>query len=167
MKSKEWERIYISSGSNLGDREENLKRAFELIGENPEIKITNTSLFYETEPIGDKDQDWFLNGVLEIQTSLLPEELLGILQGIEEGLGRTRGLKGSPRTIDLDILLFGNQVVDLPRLKIPHPELYKRNFVLIPLAEIAPEITHPIFNKTIEELLWECPDTSEVRRWQK
>lgn len=164
---QEWNKVYISFGSNLGDREENIKKAIELIGESPEIRIEKASSFYETEPVGDKAQDWFLNGVLEIETQLLPEELLSVLQEIEKELGRMREIVHGPRTIDLDILLFNDRIVDTPRLKIPHPLMYERNFVLIPLAEIVPEARHPVLGKSIEELLLESPDESEVRRCQR
>jgi 2-amino-4-hydroxy-6-hydroxymethyldihydropteridine diphosphokinase len=161
-----WERVYISFGSNLGDREGNIKKVLELIKENPHIKFEKISLLYETEPVGKGDQDWFLNQVIEVSTNFAPQELLGFLMDIEDRLGRKREEQWGPRTIDLDILLFNDRVVDTPELKIPHPEIPRRNFVLVPLAEIAPEAGHPVLNKSIEELLLESPDDSEVRRWQ-
>lgn len=166
-RGQKWEGVYISIGSNLGDREGNIKKAIELIGESPGIRIGRASLLYETEPVGREDQGWFLNQVIEVSTTLSPQELLGLLGKIETTLGRTREERWGPRRIDLDILLFGDLIVDLPELKIPHPELHKRNFTLIPLAEIAPETRDPLLNRSIEDLLLECADTGEVRRWQR
>lgn len=158
--------VYISFGSNLGDREGNINRALKLIEENSKIEILKVSLLYETEPVGYKDQPWFLNGALKIETNLSPEELLVTLQGIEERLGRRRNFKDGPRTIDLDILLFNGQLIDTPKLKIPHPKMHLRNFVLVPLSEIAEGVIHPGLNKTIKELLLESPDKSRVKIWE-
>lgn len=159
-------RAYISFGSNLGKREENIKNAIWLMSEDPNITIKKVSSIYETEPFGKKDQGWFLNGVLEILTKFPPYDLLMVLEDIERRLGRKRSIKWGPRTIDLDILLFGKELIETPNLKVPHPGLHQRNFVLVPLAEIAPTLIHPRLKKTIEELLLESDDMCEVRRWE-
>ncbi|MBU1488007.1 2-amino-4-hydroxy-6-hydroxymethyldihydropteridine diphosphokinase [bacterium] len=171
MRTKE--KAYICLGSNLGDREENLKKAVELVGKVSLIRVSKASSLYETEPVGKKDQGCFLNQVIEVETALTPLELLGYLQEVEAKLGRERkdlsstsiGERWGPRTVDLDILLYGDIQIDQADLRIPHPEMHRRAFVLIPLAEIAPEARHPELNKSIEELLLESPDESEVRRW--
>ncbi len=146
-------KVYISVGSNLGDREENIKEVIKLIDNHPLIKIIKISPIYETEPVGFKDQDWFLNLVIELETSLLPQELLAILEEIEIKLGKKIERKWGPRTIDLDILLYDDIILDLPELQIPHKLMHERAFVLIPLAQIAPNVKHPMLNKTIKELL--------------
>jgi 2-amino-4-hydroxy-6-hydroxymethyldihydropteridine diphosphokinase len=159
-------RAYISFGSNIGDRNGNIRMALELIGEHPNIEIERVSSIYETEPFGRKDQRWFLNGVVEITTSLSPEELLIELQDIEIKLGRKREERWGPRRIDLDIILFDNLIIEGEDLKIPHPGLHNRRFVLTPLVELAPRLLHPRLNKTIEELLLEVGDRCEVKMWQ-
>jgi 2-amino-4-hydroxy-6-hydroxymethyldihydropteridine diphosphokinase len=159
-------RAYISFGSNIGDRNGNIRMALELIGEHPNIEIERVSSIYETEPFGRKDQRWFLNGVVEITTSLSPEELLIELQDIEIRLGRKREERWGPRRIDLDIILFDNLIIEGEDLKIPHPGLHNRRFVLTPLVELAPRLLHPRLNKTIEELLLEVGDRCEVKMWQ-
>lgn len=164
MEAKE---VYISFGSNLGEREKNIKRALELIEMDPNIIIEEISSIYETEPFGKKDQEWFLNGVVKVRTFHPPQVLLGVLQDIEKRIGRRREKKWGPRKIDLDLLLFDNECIDTKLLKIPHPYLHKRRFVLVPLAEIAQDLFHPRLKKRIEELLLETKDTCEVRRWRK
>ncbi|MEW6606932.1 MAG: 2-amino-4-hydroxy-6-hydroxymethyldihydropteridine diphosphokinase [bacterium] len=149
-------KVYISLGSNLGDREKNIKEAIKLI--NSRIKVIKTSPIYETEPIGFKEQDWFLNLVAELKTRLSPQELLAILKQIEGKLGKKIERKWGPRTIDLDILLYDDIILDLPDLQIPHKLMHARTFVLIPLSQIAPDIKHPVLNKTIKELLDEGND---------
>lgn len=144
---------YISFGSNLGDREQNITTALHLIKQEHAIKLKRVSNLYETEPVGYKNQDWFLNGVARIETLLLPEELLDRLQWIERKLGKEIKIKWGPRTIDLDILLYSNTILDSPDLQIPHRLMHKRAFVLVPLSQIAPNVLHPILNKTIKALL--------------
>lgn len=143
---------YIGLGSNLGNRETNLMDSIERLNKASKVRITKSSSFYETIPVGGPPQPNFLNGALKIETSLLPRILLIKLQSIENSLGRNRIVKWGPRTIDMDILLFEDSIIDDHNLKIPHPLMHTRKFVLDPLAEIAPDLKHPIFNKTIIEL---------------
>jgi len=157
-------KAYLLTGGNMGDRQENLANAYECIGQQCGDIISASSL-YETAAWGKKDQPSFLNQVLEIQTSLSPRRLLKKILHIEKQIGRVRKEKYGPRIIDIDILLFNNEVYDYPSLKIPHPELQNRRFALVPLAEIAPECIHPVFKKTITELLAICPDKLEVSRF--
>lgn len=135
--------VFLGLGSNLGDKEANLAHAVELIGQADKITITCQSSLYITAPWGKIDQDEFINQVIAIETELSPLELLQVLQEIEIKLGRLRNEKWGPRVIDLDILLFGGEIVALPELVIPHPHLYARLFVLIPLQEIAPQLVFP------------------------
>lgn len=146
-------KAYIGIGSNIGKKIENCKKAIELLKENPQIKIAKISDFYETEPVGYKEQEWFVNGTVEIETDLNPQELLLLCQTIESELGREKKIKYGPRIIDLDILLYNNDIIDKTELKIPHPEMHKRRFVLEPLSDIAPDAVHPVLKKTIVELL--------------
>jgi len=143
---------YIGIGSNLGDRKENCFRAVQLLKEN-NISVLKESSLYETEPWGVKDQPKFINMVVMLETTKTPMELLNTLKSIESKMGRRPSKRWGPREIDLDILLYGDMIVDEEELKIPHPLLEKREFVLIPLSEIAPDLIHPISGKTISELL--------------
>ena len=142
---------YIALGSNLGDKEANLRRALELLIERG-VEIVKTSTFISTEPYGVTDQPQFLNGVCEVRTSLVPLALLHTLLEIEQEMGRVRLRHWGERNIDLDLLLYEDVVLDTPELKLPHPDMQNRDFVLLPLAEIAPELVHPILQKSIEEL---------------
>ena len=143
---------YIALGSNLGDKEANLRRALELLIERG-VEIVKTSTFISTEPYGVTDQPTFLNGVCEVRTSLEPLELLHTLLDIEQEMGRVRLRHWGERNIDLDLLLYEDVVMDTPQLKLPHPDMQNRDFVLLPLAEIAPELVHPTLQKTISELV--------------
>ena len=143
---------YIALGSNLGDKEANLRRALELLIERGG-EIVKTSTFISTEPYGVTDQPQFLNGVCEVRTSLEPLELLHTLLDIEQEMGRVRLRHWGERNIDLDLLLYEDVVMDTPQLKLPHPDMQNRDFVLLPLAEIAPELVHPTLQKTISELV--------------
>jgi 2-amino-4-hydroxy-6-hydroxymethyldihydropteridine diphosphokinase len=145
-------KAYIGIGSNIGDKTANCKKAIELLKENPQIKVTKISDFYETEPVGYKEQEWFVNCAVEIETDLNPQELLLLCHMIESELGRERKIKYGPRTIDLDILLYNNDIIDTTKLKIPHPEMHKRSFVLKPLSDIAPDAVHPALRKKIADL---------------
>ena len=153
--------VFILAGSNLGEPKTNLEFALKfLAGEGTVLK---TSSYYETEPVGFRDQPWFLNQAIELETLLTPTELLLACQKIETDCGRIRTFPNAPRTLDLDILLYGNVVVSREDLIIPHPRLAERRFALEPLAEIAPQIVHPVLGKSIQSLLEACPDPSEVR----
>ncbi len=154
---------FLSLGSNLGDRLANLKRAIEKIEEPSQILVTKVSPVYETEPVGRENQGWFLNLVLQVETSLEPFALLERLSSIEDQMGRKREKRWDSRNIDLDILLYDNRMVDSERLTIPHPRMHERRFVLVPLAQIAPKLLHPRLKKNIEELLVCCRDGSGVR----
>ena len=143
---------YVALGSNLGDKEANLRRALELLIERG-VEIVKTSTFISTEPYGVTDQPTFLNGVCEVRTSLEPLALLHTLLEIEQEMGRVRLRHWGERNIDLDLLLYEDVVMDTPELKLPHPDMQNRDFVLLPLAEIAPELVHPTLQKTISELV--------------
>jgi 2-amino-4-hydroxy-6-hydroxymethyldihydropteridine diphosphokinase len=132
--------VFIGVGSNLGNREENIKQAIKLLESNERIKIEKISSLIETEPQGGPPQGKYLNGVIKIKTDLTAQDLLSFLQEIERKLKRTRLVKNGPRTIDLDILLYGKEEINQDNLKVPHPRMFKRSFVLKPLFEIEPEI---------------------------
>lgn len=143
--------VYISIGSNLGDREENCKQALRLL-QGSGILIKKQSLMYETEPWGVKDQPKFINMAIEVETDKKPEELLRILKEIEKEVGRKETVKWGPRVIDLDILFYDNLILKTKNLEIPHPLLHERDFVLKPLCEIAPDKKHPVTGKTVKEM---------------
>ncbi len=146
--------IYIGIGSNLGDREGTCLKALEEL-EKRGIKVAKKSSRYETEPWGVKDQPNFINMAVEADTDLTPMEVLRVTKEIEKNLGRKETLMWGPRTVDLDILLYDDLVVDEPDLRIPHPHMHERDFVLKPLTEIAPEAIHPLLKKTVREMLSE------------
>jgi 2-amino-4-hydroxy-6-hydroxymethyldihydropteridine diphosphokinase len=152
---------YLSGGSNIGNRKQNLEFALASLGEKTTIK--QVSSFFETEPVGYTDQPWFLNLAIEIETLMNPWELLCLCQEIEAACGRIRTFANAPRTLDLDILLFEDVVLNEKDLIIPHPRLQERRFVLEPLAQIAASAVHPVLKKPILSLLKECPDHSIVR----
>jgi 2-amino-4-hydroxy-6-hydroxymethyldihydropteridine diphosphokinase len=156
---------YLLIGGNLGDRKENLLSAISLIKEQCG-SLTNSSSVYETEAWGKTDQPSFLNQALEISTSLNARQLMRKILKIEKDMGRIRNEKMGPRIIDIDILLFNDEIHDLAFLKIPHPEMQNRRFVLTPLAEINSELQHPVLKKSIAELLEECPDNLNVSRFE-
>ncbi len=141
----------IALGSNMGDREWNLRRAIGIIGR--QMRLTKISSVYETEPMYREDQSWFLNCVVAAETDLEPRELLGRLQATELEMGRERSVRYGPRVIDLDILFYGNEIVSEHSLEIPHPRIAERAFVLVPLNEIRPELVHPVLRKRASELL--------------
>jgi 2-amino-4-hydroxy-6-hydroxymethyldihydropteridine diphosphokinase len=142
--------VYLSLGSNVGDRDAELRDAQSRL--RAEGRIVAASSFYETEPVEFTDQPWFLNCAVALETSATPQKLMGAILGIEKEMGRQRLQHKGPRTIDIDILLFGDTILDSPQLTIPHPAMHHRRFVLEPMAEIAPDVLHPVFKKTIHEL---------------
>jgi 2-amino-4-hydroxy-6-hydroxymethyldihydropteridine diphosphokinase len=155
--------VFLHTGSNLGDRAFNLMRALELVGAFAGEVMAVSSL-YRTAPWGKTEQAEFLNQAFEIHTELEPQELLENILAVEKHMGRSRQEKWGPRLIDIDILFFGDKIIKSPELIIPHPHLEERNFVLAPLAEIAPDFLHPLLQKTIRKLLEESPDKSRVER---
>lgn len=144
--------MYLGLGSNIGDRAENLRQALELL-ETPRLHVTRTSSTYETAPIDYTAQASFLNLVAEVETELLPMQLLKHVMDVERQMGRKRLIPKGPRVIDVDILLYGKFKVNSPQLEIPHPRMTERRFVLEPLAELAPDLRHPVTRKTMRELL--------------
>ena len=155
---------FISIGSNIGDRLGNCKKAIKGLADNENIRLIKLSSFYETEPWGEIEQDWFINCVVNIETSLDAKALLALLQDIEKGLGRNRIKKGGPRVIDLDILFFNRDITEIKEIIIPHPLLHKRRFVLTPASEIAPDFIHPVLKKRVADLLRELDDNKKVIR---
>jgi 2-amino-4-hydroxy-6-hydroxymethyldihydropteridine diphosphokinase len=155
--------VYLGLGSNLGDRRLNLAQALELLSRQAEIE--QVSSIYETEPVGFKEQPLFLNAVCRITTRLSPKQLLSLLKKIEADSGRIPSFPDAPRPIDIDILFYDNRVITSQSLTIPHPRLAHRAFVLVPLAEIAPQLTLPENGKTITEQLSNLESTEGVRKW--
>ncbi|HEY2018171.1 MAG TPA: 2-amino-4-hydroxy-6-hydroxymethyldihydropteridine diphosphokinase [Bryobacteraceae bacterium] len=154
--------VYLSLGSNVGDRQRHLEAAIERLAA-PGLRVLRTSPVYETEPVDFTAQRWFLNLVVEAETTLFPQQLLLRIQKIERALGRVRTVPKGPRTIDIDILFYGNTVMQSAALEIPHPRLHERRFVLAPLADLAPEFRHPARRQTVRELLDAAP-AQTVRR---
>jgi 2-amino-4-hydroxy-6-hydroxymethyldihydropteridine diphosphokinase len=159
--TKELHQIYLSLGSNLGDRVDQLRRA---LGELtvPGFQLEGSSRVYETEPVDFKDQPWFLNQAVAAKTEFTPFELLDLCLTVENRLGRHRTNEKGPRTIDIDILLYGNLVIKWPGLTIPHPRFHSRRFVLVPLEELASDVVHPVLNISINTLLDRCRDVASV-----
>ena len=153
---------FIGVGSNLDDPAARCAEAVCRISQIAGIKVLRQSSLYRTEPVGFEEQGWFINAVVEIRTALNPHELLKVLQRIEDAMGRVRGPKWGPRTIDLDILLYGQEVIEENELVIPHPDLQKRRFVLEPLLEIASYVIHPAFGVSIRGLMERLDDKSKV-----
>jgi len=159
------ETVYLSLGSNVGDRTGNLRTGIDQLCTFGEVVAVSS--FYETEPVEFTEQPWFLNCVVKLDTEKTPEQLLAGILDIEQQLGRRRGPQKGPRIIDLDILLFGNSVVKATGLTIPHPAMQDRRFVLEPLAEIAPEVRHPVLKRTAQELLDALPAGQSARKISK
>lgn len=160
------ETVYIGFGSNMGNRVDFCDRAVTLLSLLPHSRLTGVSLLYEAEPVKDgtdPGDGWFLNGVVRIETDLPPRNLLDLLREIERSLGRDEDNRSGPRTIDLDILFYGDRVIDEPGLRIPHPRLHERRFVLMPLSELDPLLVHPVRHRSVNHMLAETTDRSEVR----
>jgi 2-amino-4-hydroxy-6-hydroxymethyldihydropteridine diphosphokinase len=155
-------KIYLSLGSNLGNRAANIERAIAALPA-AGVRVLRRSSIYETEPVDLLNQPWFLNCVLEGETSLMPQKLLQALQEIAAQIGPPKLIARGPRGIDLDILLYGDRVIATPDLEIPHPRMVNRRFVLVPLAELAPGLRHPSLRATMKDLLAATRDHSEVR----
>jgi 2-amino-4-hydroxy-6-hydroxymethyldihydropteridine diphosphokinase len=156
-------RVYLALGSNVGDRAKNLREAVRLISD-AGVRILRRSSVYETEPLGYLDQDWFLNSVVQGETELSAVELLRRLRAIEEQMGSKKAFANGPRLIDLDILLYGDETISQNELQVPHPRMLQRRFVLVPLAEIAPQLQHPGWSGTALEMLAQTTDRSAVRK---
>jgi 2-amino-4-hydroxy-6-hydroxymethyldihydropteridine diphosphokinase len=158
--------VYLSLGSNLGDREANLRAAIAALAD-AGVRVVKVSSFYETEPVDYLDQPWFLNCAVEAETALAPLELLHALRGIETRLGSKKEFVKGPRRLDMDILLYGDETIELPELQIPHPRMLQRNFVLAPLAEIAPALKHPSWTAIAADLFASSTDASRVKRFAR
>lgn len=154
---------HLGLGANVNSPHERCVEAIQRLSVLGTIRPVQCSSFYRTEPVGLKHQDWFINAVVEIRTALAPYELLAVLQEVEKGMGRVRTVKNGPRMIDLDILLYNQDIIaDEDRLIIPHPELHKRKFVLVPMNDIASYVIHPAFGVSMKGLLDRCTDKSAV-----
>lgn len=157
-------RAFLSLGSNVGDRLSYLRLATAAVAQLPKTTIVTVSSIYETEPIGKKDQPDFLNAAIELKTGLSPRELFVMIKEVEVQLGRTTTERWGPREIDLDLLYYDSLIFDDVKLRIPHPEILKRRFVLIPLAEIAAGLIDPVHQRSIHDLLQTCPGTNLVTK---
>jgi 2-amino-4-hydroxy-6-hydroxymethyldihydropteridine diphosphokinase len=155
---------YIGIGSNLESPAENCLKAIERLNAHADLTVVARSSLYQSEPLGITDQDWFVNSVIQLTTSLPPEELLHACLAIEQVMGRTRTEKWGPRIIDLDILFYDDLILKQEELEIPHPGIAERSFVLAPMNEIAPEFIHPKLKKPIQTLLLEIPNPQQVNR---
>lgn len=158
-------KVYIGIGSNMGDKEDNIREALGLLERDGRVSALEIAPLYKTDPVGYADQDWFLNTVAAVKTDLSPRELLGLLMGIERQMGRERTIRWGPRVIDLDILLYGDAVVNTPDLQIPHPRIVERAFVAVPLADLDPDILLP-GGKTAASLAVDLLKTQRVERYK-
>jgi 2-amino-4-hydroxy-6-hydroxymethyldihydropteridine diphosphokinase len=155
---------YLGIGSNLGDPIENCRAALREIAALKNVRVLRRSSLYRTQPVGNVSQDWFVNGVLEVRTAFTAPQLLKAMQWAEQAMGRVRAEKWGPRTIDIDILLYGQEIVETGDLVIPHPEMHKRRFVLVPMNEIAPYVIHPRYGISMKGLLDRLEDNLAVER---
>src|SRR5258707_14076420 len=158
--------IYLSLGSNMGDREANLRAAIAALGD-AGVRVRRVSSLYETEPVDFLEQPWFLNCAVEGETELKPLELLRALREIEAKMGSKKLVAKGPRLIDMDILLYGEEKIDTPELQMPHPRMHLRRFVLVPLGGVVPGVQHPRWNRTGKELLEETPGSRTGRRFDR
>jgi 2-amino-4-hydroxy-6-hydroxymethyldihydropteridine diphosphokinase len=162
--------VYLGLGSNLGDRERNLNRALKELERLNSLEILKKSSLYETEPVGLKEQNWFLNAVIKAKARIPPLSLFYLLKGIEKKLGRVKGEKWGPRRIDLDLLLYDSMVMNEDKLILPHSRMHRRKFVLIPLLELDKRARHPVLNLTFKKLLENIEESQEVklfsRKWK-
>jgi 2-amino-4-hydroxy-6-hydroxymethyldihydropteridine diphosphokinase len=158
---------WVALGSNLGDRAAHLAAAIAALRAHPEIRVTALSAVYETDPVGPPPQGPYLNAVVRLRTTLAPQALLACLLEIEAGEGRQRGERWSARSLDLDLLFYGALVIDEPGLRVPHPHLHERAFVLEPLCDVAPRLVHPVLGETVEDLARRMRDPRAVRRLEE
>lgn len=146
---------YLGLGANLDDPRQQLSEALDRLNAAEEVEVTRVSTFYRNPPLGPANQPWYVNAAARLRTRLGPEELLRVLQQVEAAMGRVRGERWGPRRLDLDLLLYNGEVIFAPDLVVPHPEMHRRGFVLVPLAEIAPQAWHPVMGKSAGDLLSE------------
>lgn len=156
--TRKWHHVYLALGSNMGDKEAYIRQGIEGLSASPDCRVKRVSDFIVTKPYGVTDQEDFLNGCLEMETLLTPEELLGLLHELEAAANRKRVLRWGPRTLDLDILFYDDEVIGMPELMIPHLDMANRSFVLKPLAQIAPGMVHPVLHKTVLQMLSELEE---------
>lgn len=156
--------VYLGLGSNLGDRIGIIQQAIRFLTDHEEIRLLSASSFYETEPVGLKDQNWFVNVAVAIDTTLSAEDLLAFCQSVEKSLGRTRDPKVpmGPRTLDIDILFYGDQIISEDKLIVPHPRVHERACMLVPLLEVNPRLTHPVLKRSVEQLHADLEEPEEV-----